>query len=184
MGLSIVRRYAKLLGIGLRMTSKMDRGTHFTLVVPETLVARPAERDRPGSKLNDVRSKLAGQTVLIIDDDPQIVDGMKRELTDRGCRPLTFASIAEARAALLAGRQFDVAVVDFHLGDDQTGPALLEAIEGVRGGPVPALILTGGTDAVTLAAVLATGRPWLTKPAEPDDVANALERLIGTGTTA
>jgi len=44
--------------------------------------------------------------------------------------------------------------------------------------PTPTLILTGGTSTATLAAILASQLSWLTKPAEPDMIAEALVRLV------
>ena len=183
LGLSIVRRYAKLLGIKVRMASKAGRGTHFTLVVTERHPAELAAARPSSATPVEGPPTLAGRTVLIVDDDHQIVDAMKRELADRGCHPLSYSTVADAKAALMEGRRFDVAIVDFDLGDGQTGPTLLEEIEQRRGEPIRALILTGGTDAATLAAVMGTGRPWLTKPAEPDDVADALSKLMAAAST-
>jgi hypothetical protein len=43
---------------------------------------------------------------------------------------------------------------------------------------IPGLILTGGTDATTLAAVASSGVRWLTKPADPDVLASALAGMV------
>ena len=186
LGLSIVHRYASLLGIQIKLASRVGHGTRVSLALPEGTMngnEAPRDADAPVPAATVLRT-LQGASVFVIDDDPQIIAGTERELTDRGCRVLSFPTIPEANAALLAGLRFDVAIVDFDLGNDQTGPALLDAAERARGQRIPALILTGGTDAATLAAVMKTGRPWLTKPAEPDTVAIALSDLIAATSTA
>ncbi len=177
LGLSIVRRYARMLGIELRLVSRPGRGTRFTLLIPIVSMAsesRSADAHARPSQL----ALLSGARVAIVDDDPQIVAAMERELTDRGCTALTFKSIHDAREQLGNGLAIDAAVVDFDLGEGVTGPTLLAAVEKKRGGAVFALILTGGTDATTLKTVMQTGRPWLTKPADPDSVAQALASLL------
>jgi len=177
LGLSIVRRYAQLLGIEVRLVSRPGRGTRFTLMMPQAATAgvRPSAPDLANVAAS---TQLTGARIAIIDDDPQIVAGMERELQDRGCSALTFASIDDAREQLGQGLSLDAAIVDFDLGSGMTGPALLAAVEKMRGHPVAALILTGGTDAATLKTVIQTGRPWLTKPADPDAVAKAVVSLI------
>ena len=125
----------------------------------------------------------SGRTILIIDDDPQIVAAMERELTDRGAHPVAFFSANDISPYFWSGQRLDVAVIDYDLGNGQTGPGVLDAIERARCEHIPALILTGGTDAATLAAVMRIGRPWLTKPADPDEVASALVDLIAAAAT-
>ena len=179
LGLSIVRRYANLLGFQIKLFSRVGRGTRFSLVCSES-TATPIEVSRVDASVATAfeHSTLVGTRILIIDDDPQIIAGMELELTDRGCKVLYFPTVQKANDALIAGLKFDAAIVDYDLGNGQTGPALLDVAERSRGLSIPALILTGGTDAATLTTVIKTKRPWLTKPAEPDAVANALAALI------
>ena len=103
---------------------------------------------------------------------------MAQELEDQGCRPLWYPTLSETEAVLQAGVDFDVAIVDFDLGGGRNGPGLVETAERKLGRHIPTLFITGGTDAKTLTELMATGRPWLTKPASPEAVRNALARLI------
>lgn len=176
LGLSIVKRYAGLLGIDVRLTSRLGRGTAFTLLLPGTggeLMPGPVA-SRPTANETTLEP---GLSVLLIDDDQQILSAMGRELSDRGCVPQAFTSGIEAEVAISAGLRPDVAIVDFNLGGDRTGIDILRRLERVNG-PMPSLILTGGTDADTLSAVVATGRPWLIKPADPETVARELKELV------
>lgn len=176
LGLSIVRRYAGLLGIEVKLASRLGKGTAITLLMPDagTEFARPALSPPLAA---GTATLLPGMHVLLLDDDPMILAAMARELEDRGCAATSFASEGEARTAVLDGLRADVAIVDFNLGEDVTGIDVLARLEQVHG-PLPALILTGGTDSDTLSALVATGRPWLIKPADPEDVARELKILV------
>jgi DNA-binding response OmpR family regulator len=43
---------------------------------------------------------------------------------------------------------------------------------------IPAIILSGGTDSATLAALAKSGRPWLTKPADPELIVATLSAIL------
>lgn len=176
LGLSIVKRYAELMKIDVELMSRLGRGTAFTLVMPD-FGTEFATRQIGFSAVAADTTSLSGLNVLLIDDDQIILSAMERELTDRGCRIRACASSDDAEAALCDGLRADVAIVDFNLGGDETGVDVLDRLERVRG-PLPALILTGGTDAQTLSALVATGRPWMIKPADPEGVARQLKELV------
>jgi CheY-like chemotaxis protein len=176
LGLSIVKRYAGLLGIDIKLASRLGHGTALTLLMP-TAGAEPKTAAATSPPAAHEATLQPGLSVLLIDDDQQILSAMGRELSDRGCVPRAFASGAEAETALSAGLRPDVAIVDFNLGGGNTGIDVLQRLEGLNG-PIPSLILTGGTDSETLSAVMATGRPWLIKPADPDAVARQLKELV------
>lgn len=175
LGLSLVMRYAGLLGGNIGVASRLGRGTVFELLMPVAAAA-----DKPGAastpSANAEEGLAAGLNVLLLDDDLQILDAMKQELNDRGCRVRAFASASGAGTALREGWRPDVAIVDFNLGENVTGIDALDLLER-SAGRIPALILTGGTDTETLSAVAASGRPWLIKPADPDEVARKLREL-------
>jgi DNA-binding response OmpR family regulator len=118
-----------------------------------------------------------------MDDDPMIVSALARDLADRGCIPFGTTSPAEAET-LLADSKIDAMILDYDLGRQETGLDFFRRMRAAAAKEMPGLILTGGTDASTLAAVMASGVPWLTKPAEPDMIAGALAKLVaGDGTS-
>jgi signal transduction histidine kinase/ActR/RegA family two-component response regulator len=178
LGLSIVRRYAELLGIEVKLSSKVGHGTAFSLIMPPAAVADPATVSDHTSRLNGINVLPANLRVLVMDDDPMIVAAMTRDLADRGCELKAATSPDEAEAILRDGFQADALVVDFDLGCNETGLAFLGRMERAFLRKFPGLILTGGTDAVTLAAVTTSGVTWLTKPADPDIVASVLAGVI------
>jgi signal transduction histidine kinase/ActR/RegA family two-component response regulator len=181
LGLSIVRRYAALLGIEIEMSSRLRHGSCFSLIVPASLISdfQPGEERQAG--LNGACKLPAGLRVLILDDDPMIVAALTHDLSDRGCAPRGATTSPEAEAILTSGFGADALVMDFDLGGPETGLDFLGRMEVKFLRKIPGLILTGGTDAVTLATVIASGRSWLTKPADPDIVAAAIAGIVARG---
>lgn len=183
LGLPIVRRYAALLGIDIQMSSRLGHGSCFSLIVPASLIAdvRPGTERQPGS--SGACKLPAGLRVLVLDDDPMIVAALTHDLSDRGCAPRGATTPPEAEAILTSGFGADALVMDFDLGGPETGLDFLGRMEVKFLRTIPGLILTGGTDAITLATVIASGRSWLTKPADPDIVAAAIAGIVARAQT-
>ncbi|MGE0629843.1 MAG: ATP-binding protein [Hyphomicrobiaceae bacterium] len=175
LGLAIVRRYAHLLDIDIELSSRPGKGTRVSLLLPANTDTQSAAIQKPPSQ----STAPTGLRVLLLDDDSNLVAGMSRELADRGCHPLVYSKVDEAIAALNSTRDFDAAIVDFDLGAQGNGLAVLEAAERVRGASVSALILTGATDPAIADAIRASRRPWLAKPADPDLVVQRLSEIAG-----
>jgi signal transduction histidine kinase/ActR/RegA family two-component response regulator len=180
LGLSIVRRYAGLLGIEVKLSSRPAHGTCFSLIVPPPAVVDAPLSYEHGASLNAAPALPQNMRVLVMDDDPMIVAALTRDLADRGCEPKGATSTVEAEEILSRGFKADALIVDFDLGGKETGLAFLGRMERKYFRKIPGLILTGGTDATTLAAMTTSGVPWLTKPADPDVLASALAGIVAT----
>ncbi|WP_298956862.1 PAS domain-containing hybrid sensor histidine kinase/response regulator [uncultured Methylobacterium sp.] len=140
LGLSIVERATRLLDHPLGLASEPGRGSAFTVAVPVTrmraLPETAGEAPRPASV------PLAGLTVLAIDNEPAIIDGMRTLLTSWGCAVRTAGSLHEALGPVLAGTlRPDVIVADYHL-DDGHGLDAITALRAALAADVPAVLLT------------------------------------------
>ena len=183
LGLSIVQRYAHLLDIDIDLTSRPGRGSRFRVLMPE--LVSPA---RQGTQADRVVGrgegqpgglhKLENRRILVLDDEPLIVESLARDLTDRGNHVLRAGSPAEAEAKIIGQAFPDGAVIDIDLSASETGPEFISRIERKFGRALPTLVLTGATDAERLAELVNSGRRWLTKPADPDMIAAVLGELI------
>ena len=126
LGLSIVERVAKLLGIGITLDSAPGRGTRVSLSVPlaaaAPVAAQPAHP--PAAP-----SAVSGLTVLCIDNDEKILAGMTALLSGWGCTPIVAHNAREAVRQLRGSeRTPELMLVDYHL-DEGDG---LSAIADVR----------------------------------------------------
>jgi two-component system, sensor histidine kinase len=119
----------------------------------------------------------AGQLVVVIDDDPMVLDGMRGLLRSWGYRVVAAASDSAALADLAEQNQRpDLIISDYRLGGGKTG---IEAIERLRHVfPIPACLITGETAPEGLLAARASGYLLLYKPVPPTALRATLSQLL------
>jgi signal transduction histidine kinase/ActR/RegA family two-component response regulator len=174
LGLSIVRRMADLLGVTIALASEIGKGSRFTLSLPYADPPQPTVPDT-----NAPEHHIRGHRILVLDDHAEARKAIAMAIETLDAAPLEAAS-PEAAFSLLAAmapETPDAAVVDHDLGGGQTGPDFLDAHSARSGRALPAVIITGSTEAATLAKLAAGGRPWLIKPIDLDVLRLTLSRL-------
>ncbi|RYF83245.1 MAG: response regulator [Comamonadaceae bacterium] len=124
LGLAICARIATLLGTRIALRSALAHGSTFSIQLVRAHSA-PAAADRDVAAAAPPAS-LAGLRCLVVDDDPDILEGTRALLQQWGCRVHISRSAAEALAQLrAAGAQHDVILCDLQLADsseDAAGP--------------------------------------------------------------
>ncbi|KAB8193361.1 response regulator [Lysobacter maris] len=173
LGLSICQRIARTLNHPLRVRSRVGAGSVFSITVPfgaPAAEAAPVEEASAASvaplSITDTDT-LAGLRVLCVDNDREILDGMRTLLQRWGAVVLTATDTDGALAAAGAGPPPDVALVDYHLHDRLDGLGVIDALRARLGASFPAALLTGdGSDALKHAA-REHGCRVLTKPVKP-----------------
>jgi len=83
LGLAISRRFARMLGGEITVTSEEAKGSRFALVLPGTLDINKGKAYFPPGALPSANS---GGTVLVIDDDPAVHEILARTLNRHGLR--------------------------------------------------------------------------------------------------
>ena len=124
----------------------------------------------------DLRDIGEDKTLLIVDDDEPFLRRLARAMEKRGFEPEMAGSVAAGRAIATA-RPPAYAVVDLRLGDGNG----LDVVEVLREKRPDAriVVLTGyGAIATAVAAVKIGATDYLSKPADANDVTNA---LLATG---
>ncbi|MGQ4660642.1 PAS-domain containing protein [Lysobacter sp. F6437] len=170
LGLSICQRIARTLDHPLGVRSRVGVGSVFAITVPFGRARFPelAGSDPPPEPR--FADSLAGLRVLCIDNDREILDGMRALLTRWNAVTLVAATTDEAIAlldALVPGEAPDVALVDYHLHDRLDGLGIIDLLRERLGADLPAALLTGdGSDALKHAARAHRCRV-LTKPVKP-----------------
>ena len=122
---------------------------------------------------NDTGADLGpDRTLLLVDDDEPFVKRLAKAMEKRGFLPHTAQSVAEGRARAQA-RPPAYAVVDLRL-EDGNGLDVIETLRECRP-DCRIVVLTGyGAIATAVAAVKIGAIDYLSKPADADDVTNAL----------
>ncbi len=169
LGLSICQRIARTLDHPLRVRARIGAGSVFSITVPFGHSPTPAVDASAVLAPTNVDS-LAGLRVLCIDNDREVLDGMRALLTRWQIVTLIAATVDEAIALLEGlppGETPDVALVDFHLHDRLDGLGVVDLLREHLGPHLPAALLTGdGSDALKHAA-RAHRCLVLTKPVKP-----------------
>ncbi len=122
---------------------------------------------------NDLGGNMgADRTLLLVDDDDSFVKRLAKAMDKRGFSTETAESVAAGRAIALT-RPPAYAVVDLRL-EDGNGLDVVEALREKRP-DCQIVVLTGyGAIATAVAAVKIGAIDYLSKPADADDITNAL----------
>ena len=165
LGLSIVERIGRVLDHKVRLTSAVERGSHFSVEVPlAPAAAKPRSRSEPKSV--DMR-RLTGMAVLCIDNDLKILDGMKTLLGGWGCRVIAATDLAAAADALRDEKTAPAGLlVDYHL-DRGDGIAVIADLRRRYGSGMPAILVTADRTAAVREAANAQDIQLLNKPIKP-----------------
>jgi CheY-like chemotaxis protein len=162
LGLSICQRIARLLGHALDARSTIGRGSMFSVSVPRgEASALPVP---VAATAVMAESGLDGLRVLCVDNDPDILAGM-RALLERWDVSALCAGTVDAALAL-AARRPDVLLVDYHLHDRLDGLDTLDALRAICG-DVPGALLTADGSVALRRAAGERGYRVLTKPVKP-----------------
>ncbi|CAN7296991.1 response regulator [Rhizobacter sp. LjRoot28] len=190
LGLSIVRHLAELHGGQVEAFSEgLGKGATFVVRLPSQApagaVASGDAAPDPELDGNASHQRLAGMTVLVVDDDTEAREMLDLLLSDRGARVVTAASSAEGLARLSQEPGIDVLVSDIGMpGED--GYAFIDAVrrrEG-RGRRLPAVALTAFARPQDREVALAAGfDAHCGKPLRPNALVAAI-REVASRTSA
>jgi PAS domain S-box-containing protein len=160
LGLSTVYGILHDLGGGIDVESEEGSGTTFRVYLP--LTSRDASA-RPNRRTP--QAAVDGPVVLVVDDQPQVLDLTARALRKLGYRvhPAAGKDAALALVERLDLRP-DVLVSDVVM-PGGSGPELAAALDARLGRHVPTLFISGYPgDAVERRGLLPEGASWLPKP--------------------
>lgn len=103
---------------------------------------RPLDDGRPADGRPAKGRPANGVTrVLVVDDDPEVLAGLRGAIERAGMETAAVACVPDARHALLADH-FDLVVTDLYLGTEELGLSVADAAQALRP-PVPVILLTG-----------------------------------------
>jgi signal transduction histidine kinase/CheY-like chemotaxis protein len=166
LGLAIVDRLCRLLDHSVRLTSILGKGSCFSVAVPR-VAARP-EVGEPPAPAHPLMDASDGKLVVVIDDDPLVLEGMCGLFRSWGYHLLVAGTDDEALAGVAdRNRPPDLIVCDYHLSGGKTGMQVIEGLRRTLSAEIPAFLVSGDTSPELLHQARASGYHLLHKPVDP-----------------
>ncbi|MEM8561037.1 MAG: hybrid sensor histidine kinase/response regulator [Pseudomonadota bacterium] len=168
LGLSIVSRLASLLDIDMAFESSPTSGTTFWFAFERGDSKEQDEQVALGS--ND--SVIEGLRILVVDDEHEVREAMTSLLDALGC-PSTSVDSTVSAIDQLTYQDFDVALVDMRLRDNDDG---LETYRQIRekDAKLPVIFITADTAPHRIQQAHSVGVPILHKPVLVDSLKRAI----------
>jgi signal transduction histidine kinase/CheY-like chemotaxis protein len=177
LGLAIVERLCRLLDHPIALASTLGKGSCFSVSIPS--VARPTEDVKPPAPVDAALDVSHGKLVVVIDDDPLVLEGMRGLFRSWGCRVVTGATDAAALTSLAAFAQPpDLIISDYLLSEGKTGIEAIEHLRTAFGSPIPAFLISGDISPERLREARAGGYHLQHKPVEPMVLRAMLNQLL------
>ncbi|HET6321980.1 MAG TPA: ATP-binding protein [Hyphomicrobium sp.] len=170
LGLSIVQRMAEALGHRLDLCSRVGHGTRFSVTVPRALteIAGTRERVTEAPAPVDVSvSSLEGAEIVVIDNDPGVLEAMRSLLERWGCHVRSARSLEGLARAEGAQPMPDVILADYHLDERRNGLEAVHALRRAAGAAIPAIVITADRTAEIADAAREMDCEVLLKPVKP-----------------
>jgi signal transduction histidine kinase/CheY-like chemotaxis protein len=175
LGLAIVARLCRLLDHQVELASTPGRGSRFCVRVPEA----PAQVIVPpvASPDIDTANSLNGTRVLVIDNDPDVLESAAGLLRTWGCTVITASSF---RAAVISPdiQAPGLLITDIHLDDGEDGVESAIRLRRHFGRDIPVILVSGDVSKATRERVAASGFPLLEKPVSALRLRTLTTRLL------
>ncbi|KRF00363.1 histidine kinase [Frateuria sp. Soil773] len=174
LGLATVQRLADLLDTRVQLKSHYGRGSVFSFHLP-VVASRPSS----SLPLEEVPLDVSGLRVLVIDDEPAILSGIRYLLRSWGCEVVTAEDRVQALDAVEGWSEPpDIVISDLRLRDGDSGLEVLAALDRYYrpdgSASFPRLLITGETRSDRLREIMAAKIPVLYKPVSPEQLREAM----------
>lgn len=159
LGLAIVQRLARLLHHPLDLRSVEGKGSMFAVQVPRAELTKTPPQGLDAPKRPDV----SGAVVVVVDDDPEILAGLRMLIEEWGGRAVAAVGAEDALAEIdRDGLDPDLVLADLSTGGGEGGLDAIRRIRERTDADLPAFLFTGETGEGEMEF------PILRKPLNPD----------------
>lgn len=176
LGLSIVKRMSDALDHPVRLKSHVGRGSCFSLLAPSAVAPRTVEQK---ASLPVAVQSLAGQPLIVIDNDLDVLDAMQTLLARWGA-DVRLARDLDDIGEVLSEETFRPAIIlaDYQLDNGVTGLEAIARIRQVAGSEIPAIVITADRRESTATGAARAGCELLYKPVKPAELRALMQHLL------
>ncbi len=178
LGLSIVRRIARLLDFHIEVTSKLGSGSVFAFDVPAA-DAEMATATMGRRKIAQSNGSNGIYKVLLVEDEPGVRNAMRMLLKMEGYQVTTAAGVGEALQHLDATDDFDLIVTDYHLEGGRTGTEVISAARARPGPTIKAVLVSGDTSTAVREMKVDESTRITSKPINSEELLGLMKSLLG-----
>ena len=174
LGLTIVKRLLKLQEHSFELNSKPGSGTRFSFQLPygnKNYINNILYREKKERKIDFEKS------ILVIDDEQQVLDGMKIILNDWKQNVRITNSIEQAISAIEKGFKPDIIISDYRLQNNVTGADVIQQMHNNLSKQTQIVFITGETEPNKIKEIRSHGYPLIHKPIMGGGLKSILIRL-------
>lgn len=178
LGLSMVYSFMRDCHGAVEMESERGQGTCFTLYFPKAeLNARDTQRQNDKEETDRNIQKGDGQTILVVEDEEEILFLTKTMLSAHGYSILQASNADEAMDILTQQNEIDLLFTDISMPGEMNGVQLAGRATALR--PDLKLLFTTGFDDGAIPDMnLARQYDVLNKPYQPDKLYSAIYKAL------
>jgi len=166
LGLAICERIARMLDHEMKVQSRPGQGSCFSITVPLASKEIIKSHPRPASSPGD-HSRLDNLAVLCIDNEPEILEGMKMLLDRWGCAVMLAENQDEATQQVRQNGPPGLVLVDYHLSDRANGLDVMNHLDNILGVKLAAIVITADRSPELEEESRKQGYGLLRKPIKP-----------------
>lgn len=176
LGLSMIYGFTKQSGGHVRVHSQVGQGTTMCIYLPR--YRGEAKQNHDATRSTTAPLVKAGETILIVDDEPTVRMLLKDVLSELGYTVLDAADSIEGLETLRSNAQIDLLITDVGLPGGMNGRQMADAGREIRP-KLKTLFITGyAENAVIGSAQLGPGMQVLTKPFAVDTLVSRVSDLL------
>ena len=176
LGLSMIYGFARQSGGQVRIYSEVGQGTTMRIYLPRHYGIADTAENLPS--LDEAPRAQAGQTVLVVDDEPTVRMLVMEVLEELGYAAIEAADGASGLMILRSNAQIDLLVTDVGLPGGMNGRQMADAARSTRPG-LKVLFITGyAENAVIGNGQLEPGMRVLTKPFSMEALGTRVREMI------
>ncbi|UHC85052.1 PAS domain S-box protein [Pseudomonas sp. NIBR-H-19] len=176
LGLSMIYGFTKQSGGHVRVHSQVGQGTTMCIYLPR--YRGEAKQNHDATRSTTTPLDKAGETILIVDDEPTVRILLKDVLSELGYTVLDATDSIEGLETLRSNAQIDLLITDVGLPGGMNGRQMADAGREIRP-KLKTLFITGyAENAVIGSAQLGPGMQVLTKPFAVDTLVSRVSDLL------